>query len=439
VIIGNPPFLGGNKIRQGLGDGKIDDLFELYKDRVPATADLVCYWFERARTLIATGQAKRVGLLATQAIRGGANRKVLERIKNTGDIFWAQSDRNWILDGATVHVSMVGFDDGTEQDRTLDGKAVTTINSDLTTSHDLTAAKRLRENLGLCLRPPEKGGSFDISGELARSMLAEPINVNGRPNSDVIHPWVNGSDIVRSSRNMWIIDFGEMSEEDAALYEAPFAYVKQHVFPERQKSNEQRTRMKWWLHRRSGGDMQAALTNLARYIATTRVAKHRIFVWVNAETTPDDSIYVFARDDDYFFGVLQSKLHELWARGTGTQLREAESGFRYTPTSTFETFPFPWPPGQEPADDSRVGAIAAAARDLVAKRDAWLHPPAAPPEDLKKRTLTNLYNARPTWLAQAHTRLDAAVLAAYGWPADLPDAAILERLLALNAARAGGA
>jgi hypothetical protein len=148
---------------------------------------------------------------------------------------------------------------------------------------------------------------------------------------------------------------------------------------------------------------------------------------------------VFARDDDYFFGVLHSKAHELWARGTGTQLREAESGFRYTPTSTFETFPFPWPPGQEPADDPRVGAIAAAARDLVAKRDAWLHPPGADAATLKARTLTALYNQRPTWLAQAHARLDAAVLAAYGWPTDLPDAAILERLLALNHARASGA
>ena len=83
---------------------------------------------------------------------------------------------------------------------------------------------------------------------------------------------------------------------------------------------------------------------------------------------------VFARDDDYFFGVLHSRIHEVWARRMGTQLREAESGFRYTPTTTFETFPFPWPPGREPADDPRVRAIAAAAADLVAKRDAWLNP-----------------------------------------------------------------
>ena len=114
VIIGNPPFLGGKRLRSGIGRRVRGRLFRLYDGRVPREADLVCYWFEKARAQIAAGKAKRAGLLATQAIRGGANRKVLERIKETGDIFWAQSDRNWILDGATVHVSMVGFDDGTQ-------------------------------------------------------------------------------------------------------------------------------------------------------------------------------------------------------------------------------------------------------------------------------------------------------------------------------------
>ena len=135
---------------------------------------------------------------------------------------------------------------------------------------------------------------------------------------------------------------------------------------------------------------------------------------------------------------------------TGTQLREAESGFRYTPTSTFETFPFPWPPGKEPKDDSRVQAIAAAAKELVEMRERWLdplRPPATSPKsdepqsDLgeagrgSKRTLTNLYNARPTWLDLAHKKLDAAVCDAYGWPHDLTDEQILEKLLALNLQR----
>ena len=160
-------------------------------------------------------------------------------------------------------------------------------------------------------------------------------------------------------------------------------------------------------------------------------------MWLQAGTLPDSATFAFARDDDYFFGVLHSTAHELWARATGTQLREAESGFRYTPTTTFETFPLPWPPGQEPADDPRVGAIAAAARELVALRDRWLNPAGTSERELKRRTLTNLYNARPTWLDLAHGRLDAAVLAAYGWPADLGGEALLERLLALNLARGG--
>lgn len=158
---------------------------------------------------------------------------------------------------------------------------------------------------------------------------------------------------------------------------------------------------------------------------------------MDKDTIPDHQLYIFARDDDYFFGILHSKIHELWARATGTQLREAESGFRYTPTSTFVNFPFPWAPGSEPQDDPRVAAIAAAAKDLVEKHDRWLNAEGLPEDERKKRTLTNLYNARPTWLDLAHQKLDQAVFAAYGWPAYLSDEQILERLLALNLERAG--
>ncbi len=128
-------------------------------------------------------------------------------------------------------------------------------------------------------------------------------------------------------------------------------------------------------------------------------------------------------------------MHKAWARAQGTQLREAESGFRYTPTSTFETFPFPWPPGKEPKSDPRVEAIAAAARELVKKRDAWLNPSDASAAELKKRTLTNLYNDNPTWLQDAHRELDDAVFAAFGWPKNLSVQEILARLLQLNMER----
>ena len=151
----------------------------------------------------------------------------------------------------------------------------------------------------------------------------------------------------------------------------------------------------------------------------------------------DMPIVVFARADDYFLGVLQSRIHEVWSRRKGTQVRDAKSGFRYTPSTTFETFPLPWKPGTEPKDDPRVQAIAAAAKELIENRDAWLNPPGASAAELKKRTLTNLYNQRPQWLEDAHRALDKAVLAAYGWPEDLSDTEILERLLALNRERAG--
>jgi hypothetical protein len=182
--------------------------------------------------------------------------------------------------------------------------------------------------------------------------------------------------------------------------------------------------------------MRAALAPLQRYIATTRVSKHRIFAFLHGAVLADSATIVFAREDDYFFGILHSRVHEVWARRMGTQLREVESGFRYTPNTTFETFPLPWPPGTEPTGDQRVNGIATAALDLAAKRDAWLNPPGASEAELKKRTLTNLYNQRPTWLDDAHHTLDQTVFAAYGWPADITGDDILARLLALNQQRA---
>jgi type II restriction/modification system DNA methylase subunit YeeA len=435
VIIGNPPFLGSSKMRGELGEKYTNDLFALYGDRLPAS-DLVCYWFERARDLIENKKTERVGLLATQAIRGGVNRSVLERIKQTGGIFWAQSDRNWILDGATVHVSMIGFDNGLEKAHLLDDKIVSSINSNLTSASDLTKAKKLTENARITFSGTKKGGAFDIPESLARGLISSGGNPNGKSNNHVVKPWLNGQALVGApTKNTWIIDFGNMDLSEASMYDAPFEYAKKHVFPERQKNNRARRREYWWQHSEVAIGLRNAVSNISRYIATPRVSKHRIFDWIDSRTIPDDGVYIFARADDYFFGVLHSEIHELWARATGTQLREAESGFRYTPTSTFETFPFPWPPSEEPKDDPRVQAIAQAAKELVEQRDRWLNAEGLNEAEKKKRTLTNLYNARPTWLDLAHKRLDEAVFAAYGWKADLSDEEILEKLLALNLER----
>lgn len=437
VIIGNPPFLGGSKLRRELGDEYVEDLWSLYKNRVPSGADLVTYWFEKARSLIARSEVRRAGLLATNSIRGGSNRRVLERIKDTGDIFFAESDRPWILNGASVRVSMVGFDNGSDAERTLDGTPVKTVTVSLTGDLDLSAARVLDENVNLCFRSDEKGGPFDIGEELAKDMLSLPKNPNGRPNSDVVRPYMNGMDVTRRPRNVWVVDFGvDTSEEDASLYEEPFEYVNRVVKPVREKVRNERERKNWWLHRRPAPDARRATEGLSRFIGTPRVAKHRLFIWLNGGTIPDCQIHTIARDDDYFFGVLHSRAHEIWSLRMGTFLGVGNDP-RYTPTTCFETFPLPWPPGEEPGDDPRVEAISGAAGRLDELRRNWLDPEGATDSDLKKRTLTNLYNARPMWLDNAHRNLDQAVFEAYGWPDAISDEDILKELLALNMERSG--
>jgi type II restriction/modification system DNA methylase subunit YeeA len=424
-------------IRQELGDKYVDALFRLYEGRVPHFADLVCYWFEKARAALEADRASRVGLLATQGIRGGTNRAVLDRIQDSGHIFNAWSDKPWILDGAAVHVSIVCFEDPANNGNKppmLDGVAVHHIHPDLTSGVNTTGASVLPENDQICFMGPSAKGDFDIDPEIARKMLTAPRNVNKRPNSDVVRPVASGVDLVQRNRGLWTIDFGiDMPENKAAMYELPFEYVRHHVLPKRQDTQRQEYRLQWWLYGRPRPQMRKAIKGLKRYIATPATSKHRIFVWVKPEVLCNQGTLVFARSDDYFFGILHSRVHEVWGLHMGTQLEDRP---RYTPTSTFETFPFPWPPGKEPQDSPQVEAIAEAARELVRQRDNWLNPPDAAPEALAKLTLTNLYNTRPTWLENAHGKLDEAVFAAYGWPAALTDAQVLERLLELNRERA---
>jgi type II restriction/modification system DNA methylase subunit YeeA len=427
-IVGNPPFLGRKFLRGQLGGDYVNALFAVFEGRVPHEADLVAYWHEKARASIAASLTRRAGLLATQNIRGGASQRVLRRILDSGDIFFARSDDPWVLAGANVHISFVGQDDGSETERSLNGNPVQKINANLTTGLDLTRAVRLPDNAGIAFQGPVKVGAFDVDSSTAQMLLRTP-NPDGRSNEEVVRPWFNGADITGRRRGMWIVDFGDMSEGEAALYEAPFEHVRRHVLPSRLLQRRAKRAKRWWQHGETAPGIHTAMLMLERYIATPITAKHRLFVWVGRFVVPSESIVAIARDDDYTFGVLHSRVHELWALATGTQL---ETRPRYTPTTTFETFPFP-----RPTDEQRE-AIAAAAQRFGELRDGWLNPPGLGEEELAKRTLTNLYNQRPTWLANAHDALDGAVLTAYGWPSDLPDEELLARLLALNLARAAG-
>ncbi len=427
-IVGNPPFLGGKMLRRELGDAYIDQLFAVWTDRVPREADLCCYWFEKARAQIEKGGCKRAGLLATQGIRGGANREVLKRIKETGDIFWAVSDQDWILDGANVHVSLVGFDKRIEETRTLDGKAVAIINANLSTATDITQAIVLNENNGIAYMGDTKIGPFEISESLAQEWLAKR-NPNGKSNAEVLRPWANGVELTRIPQKLWIVDFPPgMTEAEAAQYEAPFEYIREKVKPARIENKRAAYAKRWWIHGEARPEVRASCLVLPRYLATPRVSKHRLFVWLNGRVLPDSALIVFARSDDYFFGILHSRLHEVWALAQGTQLREKESGFRYTPSTCFETFPMPHPtPAQEKA-------IADAAKKLDDARNNWMGD-----RSDKTLTLTTLYNKKPTWLVDAHRELDAAVFAAYGWDPAMTDDDLLAALLALNQERAAPA
>ena len=458
VVIGNPPFLGYSPMRDTLGDAYTEAIHGLYKGSVPAFADLVCYWFHKAGKQVAQGNLARAGLVATNSIRGGRNRAVLDRIVEGGAIFDAWSDEPWVVDGAAVRVSLVCFgpkDAGLPV--RLNGTAVARINADLTaTATDLTTAVKLDCNRRIAFVGGIKKGSFDIPGELARDWLRLPANPSGHPNADVLKLYTNGMDVTRRPRDKWIVDFGhEMSETDAALYEAPFAHVAEHVKPVRDNNRRADLRQNWWRHDRSGRRLFERLASLSRLIATPTVAKHRLFVWLDARVCPDHQLIVIARDDDTTFGILHSRFHEAWSLRLGTSLEDRP---RYTPTTTFGTFPFPEGlspdiPAADYAEDPRAVAIAEAARRLTILRDRWLNPPEwvewveepvpgyprrpvprdeAAAKELKRRTLTALYNARPQWLADAHADLDAAVAAAYGWDMEISDDAALANLLDLN-------
>ena len=464
VVIGNPPFLGGKLLIGELGEDYMSRVFAAWRSRVPQEADLVCYWFVKAGKEVESGKARRVGLVATNSIRGGANRRALQAATDGRTIFDAWSDEPWVIDGAAVRVSLVCFsraDDEHTAENRLDGEAVDEIHSDLTAKRggvgiDLTRAESVSANSGVAFMGDTKGGPFDIPGDLAREWLRLPANPNGRPNADVLKPWVNGMDLTRRPAGKWIVDFGwSMTEADAALYEEPFRHVREHVHPMRRRNRRESYRDYWWRHVEPRQGMWEALNGLSRSIVTPRVSKHRLFVWMDARICPDSATIAIARDDDTTFGILHSRFHEAWSVRLGTSLEDRP---RYTPTTTFETFPFP--DGLSPdvraadyANDPRAVAIADAARRLADLRDRWLNPPEwvewvdepdprypkrvvprdeAVAKELKARTLTNLYNTCPQWLTDAHSALDAAVAEAYGWDPRISKDDALQRLLELN-------
>ena len=470
AIIGNPPFLGAKLMKRMLGVAETETIRAIYEGRLPGFTDLVCYWYENARQQITVGRSARAGLVATNSIRKNTNLPVLRRISESMRIFEACSEEKWTVDGAAVDVSLICFGKS-DQPARLNGITVAGINPDLTSGLDLTRTLSLPENTNGASLGIQKSGPFDVSGDAARTWLMEPLNPNNQPNSAVLKPYWNGDDIAGRPRDYWLIDLplGQI-EAEASLFASPFQHIQttpddegKMIFELRAELGE-RAGPRWWEQHWPRPEMRARIAPLRRYIVTPETAQHRLFVWLSLPVLPDKNLIVVPRDDDTSFGILQSRFHELWALRKGSDLQDRP---RYTHTTVFATFPFPEGltpniPATAYADDPRAQAIAAAAARLNGLRENWLNPadlvvrvpevvPGYPdrilPRDeraakeLAKRTLTNLYNARPQWLANAHAALDVAVADAYGWGDDfragaLTDDDILARLFALNQQRA---
>ena len=470
-IVGNPPFLGDRQHLSVLEQDYTGRLRAAYSGRVPAHADLVVYWVLKAAEKTINGSVQAFGLVATKSIAKGASRVPLDLLTSDGRdlIYNAWTNEPWVVQGAKVRVAIVcgvaASRKGFVGNPQLNGQPVARINRDLTSGIDVTQARPLAENANVAFQGVKLTGPFDIPGCEARDLLQRPVNPNGHSNADVIARFYDIDDIVGRDSDRWVIDFGTgLREREAALYEEPFRRVVERVVPFRKdpkqcRNAEPRLLERYWEFQRPRPKMRGALLHMARFIVTPESSEHRVFVFVPGNVLIQGSLFCIASGDDVTFGILSSRFHEIWATAQGNRLG-AGNQRRYNKDVAFETFPFPR--GLVPGP-SRVGAvdavssgIAAAARELNQLRERWLNPtdlvrrepevvPSYPDrlvpisqeasQELKKRTLTDLYNQRPTWLGQAHRVLDESVAVAYGWPVGLSEEEVLEKLLALNLLR----
>lgn len=469
VIVGNPPFLGDRFHLRELGEEYTGRLRKAYQGRVPGRADLVVYWFQKAVDLLSKHQITRFGLVGTKSIAKGASRRPLEKlVENAGTIERAWTNEPWINEGAAVRVAIVCAA-GQQQLASrilLNGQPSTGITADLTEVRAfgvLSEAGLLSENADVAFQGVKLTGAFDLEGDVARQLLLAPGNPNGCPNSDVLRRLWDIDDLVGRPSDRWVIDFGcDTDLAKASGYEKPFEYVRERVPQQRARIREIRLRESYWLFQRPRPALRKAIAKLRRYLVTPESSEHRVFRWADTTVLPVGSVFAIARDDDTSFGVLQSTLHEVWATAQGNRLGVGNQR-RYNITVTFETFPFPTGltpdrPSERYLQDERAQRISVAAGRLHGRRENWLNPPElvdrvaevvpgyperlVPKDDaaeteLKKRTLTDLYNAKPEWLQYAHRELDEAVAAAYGWEWPLSDDDLLKRLFELNQQRSG--
>jgi hypothetical protein len=462
-IVGNPPFIGKLNMRSALGDGYVESLRKSWAD-VPDSADFVMYWWQHAAELARQGKLRRFGFITTNSITQTYNRRVLQQHLEASpplSLSFAIPDHPWVdsSDGADVRIAMtVGnlFIEGSEgrlatvikeSEGSGDGFSVEIatqsglVHANLSIGANVTSALALQANSKLSTTGVIPHGS----GMLVTHGQALALGLESIPElKKHIRPYRNGRDLTDKSRELMVIDCHGLSlSELRSRFPSLCQWLIDHVKPERDANRDRDLREKWWLHRRNNEDMRRSLQDLSRYISTVMTAKHRVFQFLDASILPDQMLVITASDDAFLLGVLSSRLHVVWALAAGGRLGVGNDP-RYNKTRCFEPFPFP------AASDEQKQTIRALAEQLDAhrKRQQALHP------DL---TLTGMYNVLEKLrsgepltakekisheqglvaiLKQLHDELDAAVFAAYGWPATLSDAEILEKVVALNRERA---
>ncbi|MGH9091908.1 MAG: DNA methyltransferase [Acidimicrobiales bacterium] len=427
-IIGNPPFLGSQHIRGVHGDEYTERLKKTFQVGVK---DYCVYFYRKAQDHLGAGQ--RAGLVGTNSISQNRARGVsLDYIVETGGVITdAVSTQKWPGE-AHVHVSIVNWVKDPPSPPTtfvLDGEKVDGITPELRTpEHSTGDAARLSANKARCFQGPIPAGEgFIITGEEAQALLA-------RSDADyrrVVRPYLGSADIARRVRqdpSRWAIDFGVMSLEVAMRYPAALAIVRERVKPEREKNNRELYRRNWWQFAEPRPGLRRAVANLRRCVVMGAHGKRLLFSWQDTWTMGSNATMVFAFEDDYAMGVLSSRTHEVWAMSRSSTIKGDP---RYTNTSCFETFPWPYPV----TDDQRK-RVAEASRAVITRRHGICVE--------ANIGLTALYNAVDegayTDLRAMHDELNEAVAAAYGWPASISHDGdeIVHRLLELNREIAAG-
>lgn len=460
-IVGNPPFIGAARMREALGDGYVEALRKAYKGFVPESVDFVMFWWYKAALLLSNSAIRKFGFITTNSIKQTFNRRVIEGFMK-GDkpvsITLAIPDHPWVdsADGAAVEIAMTVVEKGELLGQLMivhsasrtDGLEVFVsfqektgiVHADLTTGADVVGVQPLNANAGLSSRGVQLIGS----GFIIDIITAEHLGLGQLPElENYIREYRNGKDLTSLPRGVMVIDlFGLSANDVQSRYPEVYQWVLERVKPERDQNNRDSYRKNWWIHGEARGSFRPALKGLDWYISTVETSKHRFFTFLSKSVLPDNMLVAIALQDGYHLGVLSSNIHFWWALATGSDL--GGNTPRYNKTRCFETFPFPAATEPQKATIRRI----AEALDAHRKNRQALHP---------TLTITDMYNVLEklrsctalnakeqkvheqglvSILLQLHTELDAAVADAYGWPANLPEEVVLEKLVALNKERA---